>query len=92
MITHLRQLSGEIPVRHKADDAQRMRRKIFSICHDIGWETETGEVDKVRLQNWLLKYGYLHKPITEYTVTELPALLTQFENIQKSEYRKWKRR
>ncbi len=93
MIRFLKQLSGEATTYpSKKDDAQKMRRKIFSICHDIGWEDDKGAVDKKRLEDWLLKYGYLHKVLMDYTLQELPALLTQFENIQKSEYKKWKRK
>lgn len=83
---------GRILVHSKADDAQKMRRKILSICHDIGWEDDKGAVDKTRLENWLLKYGYMHKTLMDYTLEELPALLTQFEKIQKAEYSKWKRK
>lgn len=68
------------------DPANRMRRKILSICHEMGWETDSGKIDWPRLNAWLLKYGYLHKGLNDYTAKELPRLVTQFENYLKSVY------
>lgn len=64
-----------------ADAAQKMRRKVFSIAHELGWEDIGGKVDTDRLHNWLLKYGYLHKPLNDYTSHELPRLITQLEKV-----------
>lgn len=70
-----------------ADPAQRMRRKIFSICHELGWRLPASQkVDVQRLNNWLMKYGYLHKPLMAYTYQELPALVSQLEEILKKSY------
>ena len=68
------------------DPADRMRKKILSICHDMGWELEDGRIDWKRLNGWLIKYGYLHKKLNDYKLQELPALVTQFENVQRSSY------
>jgi hypothetical protein len=69
--------------------AQRMRRRIFSLCYSLGWTVEDNTaarlvVDRTRLEGWLLKYGYLHKPLTAYKPNELPKLLTQFERFVQS--------
>ncbi len=75
-------------VRKKENDAaQKMRRKILSICHEMGWEDQKGKVDFDRLDKWLKKYGHKHYPqLNDYSLEELPALVTQFENLLKSKY------
>lgn len=61
---------------------------ILSLCHQIGWEVYSDVyrklvVDLSALGGWLYKYGYLHKALMEYTESELPKLVTQFENMAK---------
>lgn len=68
--------------------ADRMRRKILSICHELNWQDTNGKVDWVRLNNFLLKYGYLSKTLNKYTEAELPKLVTQFEQLLKHHYEK----
>jgi hypothetical protein len=79
LIVHLQKIADE-----SDQGLVRMRRKIMSICHEIGWTTAEGKVDYRRLNGWLLKYGYLHKNLNTYTAKELPQLVTQFENLAKS--------
>lgn len=67
--------------------AQRMRRKILSICHEMGWK-QNGAIDWDRLNGWLSKSGYLKKDLNDYTEAELPKLVTQFEQLLKSHYAK----
>lgn len=72
-----------------SERADRMRKKILSMCHELGWEiTPGGKIDWYRLNGWLLKYGYLKKELNSYTYEELPALVTQFEQLLKSHYGK----
>lgn len=70
----------------RAEKMDKMRKKIFSICHDLQWELPDGKVDQEKLNNWLMKYGFKHKPLNDYSEKELPTLVTQFENLQKSAY------
>ena len=79
LIAHLHSL-GKPSVN---DPADKMRKKILSICHDMHWETPSGKIDWSRLNNWLAKYGYMHKSLNSYTLEELPTLVTQFERLQK---------
>jgi hypothetical protein len=72
----------------RVDPADKMRKKILSICHDMNWELVSGKIDWDRLNNWLKKFGYLHKGLNEYTMQELPKLVTQFENLLKTFYAK----
>lgn len=71
----------------KNDPAQKMRRKILSICHEMGWEDSGGRIDWERLNSWLVKYGYKkYETLNQYSEKELPTLVTQFENLLKSRY------
>lgn len=67
----------------------RMRRRILSLCYTLGYTNmnpATGKqtVDWDRLNAWMLKYGYLHKPLNQYTLSELPRLVSQFETFVKT--------
>jgi hypothetical protein len=63
--------------------ANQMRRKIISCCRECGW-TANGKADMARINAWVLKYGYLGKPLMEYNSNELPKLVTQAENMKDS--------
>jgi hypothetical protein len=89
LIKHLEKMTRkEHAPTHSGVDykGQQMRRRILSLCYNIGWVTwNTGkgkhEIDWPRLNGWMLKYGYLHKPMNDYTYTELQRLVKQFENM-----------
>ncbi len=67
----------------------RMVRYIIAMAHEMGWikkrvilnaDGHLGQLnDYTELTIWLVKYGYLKKPLNEYTYLELPKLLTQFQ-------------
>lgn len=67
--------------------AQRMRRKILSICHELGWEKPGGAIDWKILDDFMINRSYLHKLLNDYTEAELPKLVTQFEDILKKHYK-----
>jgi hypothetical protein len=69
--------------------ANNMRKRIFSICHQIGWIKWSDDKNKMivdidKLTEWLKKYGYLHKNLNDYKYNELPKLINQFENVFKN--------
>jgi len=71
-------------------NGNRMRRRIMSMCYSIGWTRwDEGKkrhiVDMERLDGWMKKYSHLHKGLNEYKYNELPVVVTQFENLMKSE-------
>ena len=72
----------------KVDKADKMRKKILSICHEMNWTNTQGKVYWPTLNEWLLKYGYLHKTLNEYKEAELPTLITQFEALLQQFYKK----
>lgn len=75
LIEHLNKATGKTEDDIKAD---RMRKKIIGIARSKGWELD-GKADIQRIDGWCRKYGTGHKGFNEYTVKELPALVTQFE-------------
>ena len=72
----------------RGEQANQMRKKVYALAHELGWEQADGKVNQDTLNQWLLKYGCLHKPLAEYTVKELPQLLSQLENILAKTYGK----
>jgi len=66
------------------DRSDIMRKKIISQAHEMGWELPGRKADMARINAWCQKSGYLHKPLNHYTYSELPGLVTQFDNVYKS--------
>ncbi len=91
-ISHLQALKdGFRPAQRMDNDpANKQRRKILAICHEMHW-TKNGKVDMIRLNAFLEKSGHLHKKnLNEYQLNELPTLVSQFEQLLKSYYAKSK--
>lgn len=76
------------------DKSQRMRKHIIAMAHEIdfikkqqvvlreGGMKEINNYDD--LHSWILKYGYLHKPLDKYNYSELTTLVTQFKQVYAS--------
>lgn len=86
LIGHLKSLDST------AQRADKMRNKILSMAHEMGWEKEVDNrqlakgkkpIDMQRVNNWCVKYGYLHKRLDAYNYNELPRLVTQMEGVYK---------
>lgn len=78
LIRHLKNLDPE------EKRAEKMRRKIISQAHEMGWHIKgTHKVDMKHLDEWCVKFGYLHKKLNQYQYKELPKLVTQFEMAYK---------
>lgn len=68
----------------RMDAAAKMRRKIISRAHEMSWyKKQPGkpEIDMDRIDRWCSTYGYLHKPLNDYDVYELPKLVSQFDMV-----------
>lgn len=66
----------------------KMVGKIFYYAHELGW-TKTNKqgrrvADGQRVDEWMVKYSYLHKKLNRYTFEELPKLVSQVEAFYKS--------
>lgn len=70
----------------------KMVGKIFYYAHELGWTTlrqAQGDkparrvADGQRVDEWMVKYSYLHKKLNRYTFEELPKLVSQLEAFYK---------
>lgn len=81
-IQHLNRLVNN---QHKQDwrntPENKMRRKIISLFKKMNYTTSDDKADMEAIQNWCLKYGYLHKRLNNYNSQELPKLITQVERV-----------
>lgn len=73
--------------KYKDDPEDKQRKKIISICYEMRWTLDK-QIDWKRLNTWLLKYGIHHKVLNDLSETELPATITQFEELLKHFYAK----
>lgn len=64
--------------------ANNQRRKIIALLVKLGYTTPEGKADMPRIYAWVDKYGYLSKPMNQYTIIELPKLVYQAEQFYKS--------
>ncbi len=76
LLAHLQSLDGT------ADRSEKMRRKIIRLAHEMGWKRQgSTKIDMKRINAWCAKSGYLHKPLDDYSYSELPKLVSQFEKV-----------
>lgn len=66
---------------------EKYRKSIMSMCHQMNWTFFSDRykricVDYNRLNDWMLKYSYLHKPLKEYKTKEMPKLFVQFKALK----------
>lgn len=70
---------------NQQDACNTMRRKIISRAHEMSWTYQDAngktKANIKRINDWCVKFGYLHKPLNDYTEKELPALVTQFDKV-----------
>lgn len=59
----------------------KVRRKLFSLAHELGWEDATGKVDRARLDGFLLKFGPGKKILMAMDAKELSKAITQLEQV-----------
>lgn len=83
LLSNLYQTKGDMNV------STRLMSKLFAMAHEMGWIPEITVVEGLKLikkknyqrvHDWVEKYGYLKKPLREYTYKELPKLVSIFEN------------
>ncbi len=66
------------------DSANRKRRQILALCHEMGWEDDQGRVDMTRVNAYCTTRGYLKKPLNDYKPGELQKLVSQFKTMHKN--------
>lgn len=75
LVKYLQSVSGD------DNPADRMRRKILSMAHEMHWEHKGGRIDMGRVNNWCVLFSGKKKPLNAFKLSELPALVTQFEIV-----------
>lgn len=76
LVKYLRNESGQLD-----NPADRMRRKILSMAHEMHWEHKGGRIDMDRVNNWCVRFSGQNKPLNAFKLSELPALVSQFEIV-----------
>lgn len=79
VIEHLQNLvsGGENKIASIAES--KMKNKILAMAHEMGWEKPGGKIDMQRVNNWCTKWSSKKKKLDEYSLKELPKLVSQFE-------------
>jgi len=91
VLAYLRGLNGKEEVREQA--AERMRKKVFSLCYQAGFIPRTDnpiekKINQVKVYEVVRTLGYLKpKELNAYTASELPKLVTQFQQIVRNNAR-----
>lgn len=90
LIRDLQNSKDSSPIYLRSD---KMRKKIISMAHDLGWQYYSEAKQKLcadmnAINAWCTKYGYLHKNLDDYSYTELPGLVSQFERMYKDKLSK----
>jgi hypothetical protein len=76
------------------NNANKMRRYILSMAHQMNWYVTNEEGDFImkkgkpvldfkRINNWCVKFGSFGKQLNDHSVKELTTLTTNFERVLK---------
>ena len=85
LIEHLNKLLNrpKPTLNERARQADNMRKKILGFFHEMNYRIK-GKIDMEKVEETILKKGYLKKPLNAYTYNELPKLVTQMQAIRNS--------
>jgi ATP-binding cassette subfamily B protein len=72
-------------------NCQRMTNSVIAMAHEMRWITRVEIVeadgkltfanDYSQLDEWMISYSYMKKPLKKYKYEELPKLVFQFKNV-----------
>lgn len=80
MVSHLYNKVQDCTNNNAAD---KMRKKILHYCHLMQWYSTPGKLDWNRIDAFCKKSGHKHKLMKDYNSSELPTLVSQFEEVYK---------
>lgn len=85
LIQKLQAAKNKTSINERAD---KMRKKIISMAHDLGWQIFCDKKQKLiadmkAINTWCVNYGLYHKKLETHSYTELPQLVSQFETMYK---------
>lgn len=78
LIDHLNGGKKEV---EKESAKYKMKMKILSMAHELGWQLVGGKIDMERVNAWCNKYGHMHVDLDKYHEADLPTLVSQFEKM-----------
>jgi hypothetical protein len=91
----IKHLEGLLP--QQDDPADRMRKKMLMYGYEMDWDTPRTEQQKRMTRGarcfrnvdaWCRRYSKLKKGLNEHNEQELPALISQFEQLYKKQINK----
>lgn len=86
----------QLQVKAEQDKADKMRKKVLAICHTLGWYKRSPEgelllqhgkpkLDFERINSFCLQRSKYKKTLNKHSAAELPALITSFEKLLKTD-------
>lgn len=63
------------------EKGEKMRRRILSMAHEMGWQIQGGKIDMQRVNGWCERYGGFKKVLNKHTYLELVKLTSGFETM-----------
>jgi hypothetical protein len=68
------------------ESTEKMRRNIIAICYELGWiensdNPEERKMNMAVIDSFIKQRGYIKKPLNDFTLKELPKLVSQFKQI-----------
>jgi hypothetical protein len=94
LIAHLERQANKLELQQQPKPSEKMRRKIFSLCWDMGFcqEANTKEENSKIVKGLVERLGVLKpKALNQYTEQELPKLVTQFEQMKRNNDKQYAR-
>jgi hypothetical protein len=64
----------------EAEGANRMRRHIIAMAHEMGWKLPNGKADMQRINGWCLQQ-FGKKALNKYDYKELTKLVSIFKKV-----------
>lgn len=61
--------------------AEKMRRAIIAMAHEMKWQLANGKADMQRINQWCIRYGGKNKDLNAYHFKELHNLVTAFKQM-----------
>lgn len=90
-INDMNQTGRNFAARQEKKKCQPMINKMIATAYEMGWIKEAAVVkpdgsvtmkkDYTDLHKWVNKYGYLKKPLNDYTFDELKTLVSAFDKV-----------
>jgi predicted xylose isomerase-like sugar epimerase len=101
MIKNIRQAAGKVAAQAKKEPppGDIMRKKIFSICYELGYvafdarklgrplNAEEHKANQQVIYKLVERVGYMFKPLMSYTRDELVGLVSQFTKMRSNNQR-----